>query len=67
MRFHADGDAEPGGQRHGVLEDPRRGPQLPLAQRRRPQVAAEHADQRGLPVAGQLEEPAQFRGRDRRR
>ena len=46
MRFHPDGDAEPGGQRRGVLQYPRRRPELTLAPRRRAEVAAEHADQR---------------------
>ena len=64
MRLDADGDAEPGGQRHGLLEDPRRGPEPVLARRGRVERAAEHPHQRGLPVAGQLEEPAQRRDRD---
>jgi len=55
----ADGNAEPLGQRNASLEDPGRGPELLLAFRPvSGQRAAEHADQRGLPVAGQLEEPA---------
>jgi hypothetical protein len=63
VRLHADGHAEPGGQRHGLLEDPCRGPEPVLARRRRVQVAAEHPHERGIPVAGQLEEPAQVRTR----
>ena len=47
-------------QRHARLEYPGRGPELFLAFRRvGGQRTAEHADQRGFPVTGQLEEPAQ--------
>ena len=62
MSLHADGDAEPFGERHRGLEHPCGGPELLLAGRvGRGQRTAEHAHQRGFPVAGQLEEPAQFR------
>src|SRR5580698_651957 len=61
MGFHADGDAEPFGERHGGLEHPRGVSELlPAGPAVRGQRAPEHAYQRGLPVAGQLEEPAQF-------
>jgi hypothetical protein len=59
----ADGDAEPASQRNARFEDPGRVPQLPPAGLRVRAVGgqrtAEHADQRGLPVTGQLEEAAQ--------
>ena len=57
MGLDADGDPEPPGQRHARLQDPGRGAQLLSAGQR----AAEHPDQRGFPVAGQFEEPAQVR------
>ena len=61
MGLDPDGDAEPSGERDARLEHPGRGPELLLAFRPvSGQRTAEHADQRGLPVAGQLEEPAQF-------
>ena len=46
-----------------LLEDPCRGPEPILARRRRVQGTAEHPHERGIPVAGQLEEPAQVRTR----
>ena len=60
MGLDPDGDTEPPGQRHARFEHPCRGPELLLAFRPvSGQRTAEDADQRGLPVAGQLEEPAQ--------
>ena len=61
MGLDPDGDTEPLGQRHTRLEHPGRGPELLLAFRLvSGQRTAEHADQRGFPVTGQFEEPAQL-------
>jgi hypothetical protein len=64
MGLHADGDAEPAGERHVRLEHPGRGPELPLAFRVfGRQRTAEDPHQRCLPVAREFEEPAELRAR----
>ena len=61
MGLHADGHAESLGGRGRRLKHPRRCLQLsPAARAVARELPAENADQRRLPVAGQLQELAQF-------